>query len=427
VSARVTLPTAAVAMGAAIAAAVAVVVPDATASSARMLDSAPRVAPLLASASFTPTLDSAPRTMLRPTSAGSSQALVPTPPPAPPPTSASISPSLTPDRPGARAALTLTIGYTGGEFGVPSPVRRAVLRMPAGMSLYMPSLHSCQAARLRARGASGCSARSRIGSGRALVETRTGSQIVGESIALRAFLGPPDNLRPTLEILAQGHTPLDERVVFSGSVRDEHAPYGEALVLSIPPVATLPLAPDASILTLSLTVGASMARREDSAVLVPKRCPAGGFPFAATFTYADGSTGNAAARVPCPSAHLARTIALNETGRLRLTSKHNFTLNEVGSASGTAVGTIYVHLTAVSSSRVTAQVAINTHAGSLSGHGAGTFRRNGAQASFSGSMSIDGGTGSYAHVHGSGLSFSGTIDESHDDAIAVHVRGSVSD
>jgi hypothetical protein len=123
----------------------------------------------------------------------------------------------------------------------------------------------------------------------------------------------------------------------------------------------------------------------------------------------------------------ARTIFLNESGHLHLTSKHNFTLNEQGSASGTAAGTIYVHLTAVSSSRVTAEVNIYAKGGSISGHGTGDYRRAGTTASFSGSMSIDRGSGSYVHIHGSGLSFTGTIQESSSDAISVHVSGDVSD
>jgi hypothetical protein len=126
-------------------------------------------------------------------------------------------------------------------------------------------------------------------------------------------------------------------------------------------------------------------------------------------------------------ARAARTVALNETGRLHLTSKHNFTLNEKGSATGTATGTIYVHLTAVSTSRVTARINIYPRGGSISGHGAGSFRRLGATAEFSGTMSIDRGTGSFARIHGTGLSFSGAIAESHGDAITVHVSGRVSD
>jgi hypothetical protein len=228
--------------------------------------------------------------------------LNPLPPPAPAPTSASITPSLSPDRLGARTSLTLTIHYTGGEFGVPSPVRSSVLRLPAGMSLDIPRLRSCAAARLRAIGASGCSAGSRLGGGHALVEAHAGSQTITENVLLSAFLGPPRNLEPTFEILAQGYTPLDERVVFSGRVLPDRAPYGEALAMSFPPVPTLPMESDASIVTFSFTVGASRRRGGDqNAVLVPSGCPAGGFPFAARFDYADGSAGEAAARVPCPS------------------------------------------------------------------------------------------------------------------------------
>ncbi len=224
----------------------------------------------------------------------------PLPPPALEPTSATIAPALSPARLRAKASLTLTIHFAGGEFGVPSPVRRAVLRLPAGMSLEVTSLRSCSAARLRARGPGGCPSRSRLGSGHALAETHMGSQITSEQVSLHAFLGPPDNLQPTFEIFANGYTPLDEHIVFGGSVLSDGPPYGEELVMSIPPVPTLPLEPDASIVKFSLTVGASQASHDPNAVLVPSRCPAGGFPFAAEFTYADGSGGSASASIPCP-------------------------------------------------------------------------------------------------------------------------------
>lgn len=217
-------------------------------------------------------------------------------------TSATITPSLSPDRLGARASLTLTIHFTGGEeFGVPSPVRSSVLELPAGMTLEIPSLRVCRAAWLRARGVSGCPARSRLGGGEALAETREGSQIVTENLALSTFLGPPRNLEPTFEVLVQGVTPVQESLVMAGSVLAGSAPYGEQLVMSIPPVLTLPMEPDASIVTLSLTVGVSHRRTVDrNAVLVPFTCPAGGFPFAARFIYADGSGSSALARIPCP-------------------------------------------------------------------------------------------------------------------------------
>lgn len=235
--------------------------------------------------------------------ASSVPTLNPVPPPAPLPTTATIMPSLSPDHAGAQAALTFSIRYSGGEFGVPSPVRHSVLRFPAGMSLDIPSLRACSAARLRAHGASGCPAQSEIGSGHALAETHAGSQITTEEVDLHAFLGPPEDLQPTFAILAQGYTPLDEQIVFTGKVSSASAPYGEQLEMSIPPVPSLPLEPDASIVTFSLTVGAGRGHRASgrSTISVPRKCPSGGFPFAAEFTYANGSSGGAVARVPCPS------------------------------------------------------------------------------------------------------------------------------
>jgi hypothetical protein len=217
--------------------------------------------------------------------------------------SATIAPSLSPNRLGAKGALVLTIHFTEGLLeGVPSPVRRSVLRFPAGLGVEIPHLRSCSIARLRAIGAGGCSRESLLGHGHALAEALAGSQLITENISLWLFLGPFHNLEPTFEILGQGFTPFDERVVLTGTVILDKAPYGEDLVLSIPPIPTVPLEPDASIVTMSLTVGESKPPHPEQAntVTVPPTCPVGGFPFAAEFTYADGLSGSALANAECP-------------------------------------------------------------------------------------------------------------------------------
>jgi hypothetical protein len=215
--------------------------------------------------------------------------------------SVTIAPSLSPNRLGAKGALRLTIHFNeGASENVPPPVRRSVLRFPTGLGIEIPHLRSCSIARLRSRGASGCSAQSELGRGHALAEAYAGSQLITEDISLWLFLGPFHNLEPTFEILGQGFTPFDERVVLTGSVLLDQAPYGEDLVLSIPPIPTVPLEPDASIVTMSLTVGTSRPTAQANTVVVPPTCPSGGFPFAADFTYADGSSGSAIARSPCP-------------------------------------------------------------------------------------------------------------------------------
>jgi hypothetical protein len=126
------------------------------------------------------------------------------------------------------------------------------------------------------------------------------------------------------------------------------------------------------------------------------------------------------------SSHATGTRSLSETGWLHLVSKHGFTLNEVGTASGTIKGPISVHLTIVSTSRVSVEVTLSPKGGSISGSGTASYHKGETSAGFSGGLSINHRSGSYAHAQGVGLKFSGTIARSND-AITVYVSGRLSD
>jgi hypothetical protein len=226
------------------------------------------------------------------------------PPPPPPPTATTttIQASFSPDRLDTKAAFTFAVHFAGGELGVPAPVRRAVVHFPPGLTLDIPKLKSCSKAELQARGARGCPARSQIGTGRALADVHAGSTVESEEAAVSAFVGPPQGANPTIEILGQGYSPLEERVVITATVLPDNPPYGEKLVMSIPPIPTIPLEPYASTVSFSMTIGGKAAKKHHNpnTVLLPSRCPTGGFPFAAEFTYEDGSTSASTATVPCP-------------------------------------------------------------------------------------------------------------------------------
>jgi hypothetical protein len=125
------------------------------------------------------------------------------------------------------------------------------------------------------------------------------------------------------------------------------------------------------------------------------------------------------------TAGAARTITLNDTAHLHRTSSHGFNLYESGTAGGSLSGSLTLHLDVISTNRVTAGLTVSPHGGSMTGTASGSYRNNGATASFSGTLNITSGTGSYAHAHGSGLSFSGTIQRSND-AVTVHVSGHIS-
>jgi hypothetical protein len=226
----------------------------------------------------------------------------PTPPPPPEATTATIRASFSPDKLGAKAAFTFAVHFGGGELDVPSPVRRAVVHFPPGLTLEVPKLRSCSRAQLQARGPRGCPAQSQIGTGRALADVHVGSTVESEEAAIAVFVGPPQGVNPTIEIVGQGYSPLEERVVITATALPDNPPYGEKLVMSVPAIPTIPLEPNASTVSFSVTVGGKAAKRHHNpnTVLLPTHCPTGGFPFAAEFTYENGSTSTSAATVPCP-------------------------------------------------------------------------------------------------------------------------------
>jgi hypothetical protein len=215
-------------------------------------------------------------------------------------TEASLTASLSHGRSRAHTTLTLTVHLAGSAGAVPPPLSRAVLRLPAGLGLEIPRLRSCSAALLIARGVHGCPAQSLIGEGYALVEGELGAKTLEAPVELHAFLGPPHNLQPTFEILSEGTSPISTQVLFTASAQPAAPPYGEELVMSVPPVSAAPDEPNLSLLTFSLTIGGRATDRA-ATVRLPSRCPTGGLPFAAEFTYADGSTGSARTAARCPA------------------------------------------------------------------------------------------------------------------------------
>jgi hypothetical protein len=215
-------------------------------------------------------------------------------------TVASIAPSFAPDRLSAGTAFTLTIAYSDPQGGIPEPVSHAVVHLPAGLGINLRGVGTCPKALLEKQAGRGCPASARVGSGSSLAGAHLGAINLNETAALTAWRGPNQGGRPTLEILGQGLTPLEERVVVIGVLKPDHAPYGQQLVMTVPPIPTLPTEPNASILHFSLTVGSAHGGHRGGLIRVPRSCPAGGFPFGADFAYAGGSTSTSTARVRCP-------------------------------------------------------------------------------------------------------------------------------
>jgi hypothetical protein len=116
-------------------------------------------------------------------------------------------------------------------------------------------------------------------------------------------------------LYAEGAAPVSAELVFHGVVLPADAPFGGDLSTDVPLVPTLPEAPDAILAKFATTLGPerityweySQGRYipyHPRGIQLPPRCPHGGFPFAAAFTFENGVHASARAAVPCPGNHL---------------------------------------------------------------------------------------------------------------------------
>ena len=216
--------------------------------------------------------------------------------PAPAATSASLSASLTAGRAGATAKIGVLL--SGGTDRVPAPLSAIVVRLPAGLHIRLRGVGLCPASNLRRRGAAGCSPASLLGRGRALLKVHAGSQTLPESASISVFRAPDRGGHPSFEILGEGKTPLYERAISTAVLQGDSSPYGSRLVISVPPIPTLAYEPDASLVSLSLTIG-NAGSRSRRVIALPRGCPGGGFPLAASFSFADRGMAAASTRAPC--------------------------------------------------------------------------------------------------------------------------------
>lgn len=135
--------------------------------------------------------------------------------------------------------------------------------------------------------------------------------------------------------------------------------------------------------------------------------------------------GGGAAGAASPHAKAARTLNLSDSASLHLQNKHGLVLKEAGTAKGTLGGPLYLQLDVTSTRSVTAQVQVYPKGGSISGNAKAAYRVAGSFATFSGTLAITKGSGTYSKAKASALSFSGTIQRSND-AVTVHVSGKLS-
>lgn len=211
--------------------------------------------------------------------------------------------------------IALHLGVAGMSDGLPSPVTRFEMRIPADMELIASSLGLavCHPQSLLVSGLEGCSPNARIGYGSALIEVPVGPEAVPEAASIDAEMGPPVEGQIGVLLYAEAGAPVAAQLIFPGVLFGGSGASGQSLNTPVPLIPTLPGAADISMVNMNLSLGPdgltyyeqvhgrTVGYRPEG-ISLPARCPRGGFRFSSDISFLDGSTVRAASTVPCPSA-----------------------------------------------------------------------------------------------------------------------------
>jgi len=182
---------------------------------------------------------------------------------------------------GKGAAVEGEFAITGTEyFGSPPPVIGVNVFLPKGTELHQSAFPTCNEAKLRQVGPSGCPKGSKAGpTGTVLGYVTFGGERVEEEAELFSFYKPGGGFI----FFTFGHSPTVLEVYSSGSYVNLRgaAGYGPELKTIVPLVPSVPGAPFASVKSIKAEIGSAIRVHGKPVYYgtVPKKglCPKGGF------------------------------------------------------------------------------------------------------------------------------------------------------
>jgi hypothetical protein len=227
--------------------------------------------------------------------------------------------TLTPERLGQSTTVGFGFEIAAPPEGVPPPLTKIDVRYPGdlGIALSGLGLATCSAVTLDALGPKGCPAEAQMGYGVALVEIPVGPEIIKETAHVTIVRAPTEDGHLALLFHADGIDPVSAQIVFSAKLVPAPLPFGGAITVDVPLVPSLPGAPYVAVVRLRSTLGpknivyyervrGQTVAYHPRGVLLPDRCPRGGFRFAADLSFQDGSHASAHTAVPCPARRKAK-------------------------------------------------------------------------------------------------------------------------
>lgn len=223
----------------------------------------------------------------------------------------SVHASFAPNEPGASTNLSLTAGFTSSTEIPPSPITKFVLYAPGGLEVNTYGAGICAATTLETKGPDGCPEDSRAGFGGGVGVLQLANETVHEPYTLDFFFASTQRGHLRLLIYADAIAPASVQLVLVAKQVVAPKPFGLGFSVEVPPVATVPGAANASIESAFVTVGSADVAYYESVkgkrklvhlkgLVVPRHCPAGGFPAQGIVGFQDGTTLTADTTIACP-------------------------------------------------------------------------------------------------------------------------------
>jgi hypothetical protein len=233
--------------------------------------------------------------------------------------SVSMNVTLIPERLGHGTSIDLAVKISARGGAVPAPLTQLRALYPADFGIAVSGLgiETCTRARLQSSGPAGCPRDSVMGLGQAQGEIASPAQITRVQARLTVLRAENTHGHIALLFDAQGLSATVPNVVFLGLVLPARRPFDE-IHIDAPLVPSAAGGSDVALVGLTATLGPAAGLRytetahgrtvpyRPNGILVPERCPRGGFPFAAALTFVGGSHASTQTRVRCPSKDGAR-------------------------------------------------------------------------------------------------------------------------
>ncbi len=223
-----------------------------------------------------------------------------------------VTAAFSPDKLGAPTNVhgTATIGTTTGTL--PSPIIETTVMGPAGLAVDVKGVGTCSPAKLKATlEPNVCPKDSKAGFGGGVGEYELAHEVRKEPFTLNFYRAPNEDGHLVLLAFLNAVSPVSVQLVLTAQVVQEPKPYGLGFTFKVPIIETLPGASPATAESIFITLGAPNAAYFETVhgkrtlvhvkgIVVPKKCPPGGFPYKTQIGFADGTTNTVTGTIRCP-------------------------------------------------------------------------------------------------------------------------------